>query len=1018
MYALSSKFPGRTALSHFLFIFLFLFTTSAFAQLRVITVPYSQGNTSIPHYAYKGKPTTFKAIARGVPAGATVKYWWDFDGDGTYDTASAGISTTNLYNLSAQCDLSALPGYQNLPYNMTFSAVIKVTYGSETAYASYPVVLFANTTRDIKINVAVDDGLWWLHNYLTRTTISSIPMAYSKQTREYSSTAAPRRSARTAAIAWAMSLQGHIGDETKYDVDPYVEDVVRCLNYVFYRTQEATLSNQTYLGNPEAGVPTANQNGKYLRITQNSSGYDTTANIYDNSIVLATIASSGTPNKVAVAPSGNPTNGKTFKWIAQEFLDQLSFGQVDGGTGRGGWEYVVRNNSSVAGYSSLGLWAYLALEGAHEFGCHIPTNVKTELETFIYSSGIQITATGTDKGVFKYNSGLSATGRRNKGLTGGGMIAMNILGWSNPAHARHSRWLMAYECIARNWNTMIYTAWARDFNVERAYTRYSIMKGARTSSPEIVTFDYGANSYNWYNIYADEITSTQLADGSWALQDSNDTDAYLREDMVTVLNVLTLTRSLFDPTPEAIAKATPPSLTVTEGCSGAGAGNVTFSHAQSFHSNPARDIVSYEWDFDGDGIYDYYTTDKNAQVVHTYMYNGTYTATLKVTDNNTPAKTDTDSLTITVTKAPNSQPTANAGGPYVISEGDSITFNASLSQDPDAPCGDSIVSYQWDLDNDGQYDDGSGVTLAKTWAQLQAYNLSYPANRTTGLPRNTVKVRVTDQYGASNTASTTLTIYDNRPFAVGTATPSLASCNQTVNFNATASYHGHPQRSIVSYEWDFQSDGTWDATGVTAQYSYGAYGTYSATLRVTDNNTPAKTSTTLITVNVSAGKLAPVAVITPDIYRIAQGQNLGLDGSDSYDMDTACGGGIANYLWDIDGDGQFDDAQGMSPTVLWADLAGLAQPASPKTNLPSNTIYLKVIDEFGAENITSATLYIYANRPYAVLGSVNPAGCNEQINIDASASYHGYPQGGNYIQSYEIDFGDGTPVFSGNLQFG
>ena len=41
---------------------------------------------SVPHPAYNGHPTTFKAIARGSSS-AQVLFRWDIDGDGEWDTA-------------------------------------------------------------------------------------------------------------------------------------------------------------------------------------------------------------------------------------------------------------------------------------------------------------------------------------------------------------------------------------------------------------------------------------------------------------------------------------------------------------------------------------------------------------------------------------------------------------------------------------------------------------------------------------------------------------------------------------------------------------------------------------------------------------------------------------------------------------------------------------------------------------------------------------------------------------------
>jgi PKD repeat protein len=56
-------------------------------------------------------------------------------------------------------------------------------------------------------------------------------------------------------------------------------------------------------------------------------------------------------------------------------------------------------------------------------------------------------------------------------------------------------------------------------------------------------------------------------------------------------------------------------------------------------------ITKYEWDFDGDGVYEW---SSNENGLTTFIFNnaGTYTATLRVTDNE--GNTATDSLTVTV----------------------------------------------------------------------------------------------------------------------------------------------------------------------------------------------------------------------------------------------------------------------------------------------------------------------------------------------------------------------------------
>ena len=95
----------------------------------------------------------------------------------------------------------------------------------------------------------------------------------------------------------------------------------------------------------------------------------------------------------------------------------------------------------------------------------------------------------------------------------------------------------------------------------------------------------------------------------------------------------------------------------------------------------------------------------------------------------------------------NSPPTANAGGPYTVNEGSSVTLSGGGSTDPDGFA--DIVLFEWDLDNDGAYDDATGVTT--TFAGLDG-----PSSHTVGL-------RVTDSAAATDTDSTTVTVNNVAP---------------------------------------------------------------------------------------------------------------------------------------------------------------------------------------------------------------------------------------------------------------
>ena len=179
---------------------------------------------------------------------------------------------------------------------------------------------------------------------------------------------------------------------------------------------------------------------------------------------------------------------------------------------------------------------------------------------------------------------------------------------------------------------------------------------------------------------------------------------------------------------------------------------VTFDASGSSHGRPDRAIVSYEWDFDYDGLT--FTPDATGvTATHSYSTFRTYTVGLRVTDDNDPAKTAESFFDVFVTLG-NLPPVAVPGGPYSIEEGADLTLDGSGSTDPNASCGDRIVTYEWDLGNDGTYEfTHTEAELAVAWAELSS------------LPRNTnipLALRVTDTFDLTHTATTTLNIHVNR----------------------------------------------------------------------------------------------------------------------------------------------------------------------------------------------------------------------------------------------------------------
>ena len=121
---------------------------------------------------------------------------------------------------------------------------------------------------------------------------------------------------------------------------------------------------------------------------------------------------------------------------------------------------------------------------------------------------------------------------------------------------------------------------------------------------------------------------------------------------------------------------------------------------------------------------------------HVYATAGNYAVTVSVTDNSGASGSDT--LTVTVQQA-SLAPQADAGGPYSVNEGDSVTLDGTGSSDPNG----DLLTYAWDFDADGVFDDATGPNPVFSGADDGVV---------------TVALRVTDPDGLSGTDSAVVTI--------------------------------------------------------------------------------------------------------------------------------------------------------------------------------------------------------------------------------------------------------------------
>jgi PKD repeat protein len=246
----------------------------------------------------------------------------------------------------------------------------------------------------------------------------------------------------------------------------------------------------------------------------------------------------------------------------------------------------------------------------------------------------------------------------------------------------------------------------------------------------------------------------------------------------------------------------------------------------SASSDPNANPLTFSWTF-GDGA-----TGTGISGFHTYEDPGEYEVTLTVTDSHSEATTMT--RTILVTAPENEAPIASfTAAPTSGAATLNVTFNAAASSDPDG----TIAGYAWDF---GDGDTGTGQNVSHTYTAQGAY---------------IVTLTVTDDDDAtdSDTAAILVTAPGNQvPVASFTAEPTLGFVPLAVDFDASAS--SDPDGTIVLYEWVFGDGDT--GVGETTSHTYDTAGTYTAILRVYDDE--GALATAIEEIRVLIGPIGPI----------------------------------------------------------------------------------------------------------------------------------------------------------------
>lgn len=167
----------------------------------------------------------------------------------------------------------------------------------------------------------------------------------------------------------------------------------------------------------------------------------------------------------------------------------------------------------------------------------------------------------------------------------------------------------------------------------------------------------------------------------------------------------------------------------------------------------------------------------------------------------------------------NNPPTANAGGPYSGNEGDTVPLDGSASNDPD----NDIATYEWDLDNDGEFDDATGMTTDASFGDDGVY---------------IVGLRVTDESGEWDTDTGEVSVDNVPPNIEALVVPvDPMQVGSEIEASATFTDPGALDTHTATWNWgDDSSDGLVDGYSVSGSHIYDTPGLYTVTLTVEDDD--------------------------------------------------------------------------------------------------------------------------------------------------------------------------------------
>jgi len=354
----------------------------------------------------------------------------------------------------------------------------------------------------------------------------------------------------------------------------------------------------------------------------------------------------------------------------------------------------------------------------------------------------------------------------------------------------------------------------------------------------------------------------------------------------------------------------------------------------SVDAAPGQVIKTYAWDLDNDGQFGAGDSESTLSgATATFATAGNKTVGLRVTDSDDAPDDETDTFRVNTPPVPG----FITDDPTPVTN-QQITF-ASTSDDPDwrVPGVNEELSYAWDFDGDG-FDDGTG--------QNTTHAFSTPGTKT-------VRLCVRDTGGIARMFTNDVFVQTTVPTGDFTFSPGSPLPGEPVMFTSTSTPTSGKQ--LTAWEWDFDYDGatfTADASGASVSHAFPTAGSKNVALRVFEAEPGGGGQGYDVVAHTVSVNAPPQAGFTVSPATGIVGRTVTL-ASTSADPD----GPLVRQDWDLDNDGQYDDANAAVVSATF-------------TRARTYAVKLRVTDSRGATDTETKSIVV-KRAPLTVLPNVD-----------------------------------------------